>query len=227
MVALETLDTVLTNEKEEATAYLEAVRMQLSARGLPVRTELVTGDVAAALLAYEERAGIDLAVICSHGRSGLARVVLGSVAKRLARHGRGPLLLVRACGSMPDLTRAVVPLDGSSRAEAALGLVENLAPKVVTTITLLTAIPSAAGRRAAERYLAGVAGRLCHTGAIIRTHIEVGHPVEVIKAVAGTEQVVMMATHGRSGIARCVLGSVTARVIHGGVSAVLLVRVPS
>ena len=116
-------DELLTAEKEAAAAYLDGVRERLTATNVPVRIEQPLGHAASTLLDYERDAGIDLVVMCSHGRSGIARFALGSVADRLLRQGAAPVLLVRAFGEPPILNRAVVPLDGSTRAEVALQLV--------------------------------------------------------------------------------------------------------
>lgn len=78
---------------------------------------MLTGGPLYALPSYEREAGIDLVVMCSHGRGGPARFALGSVADHLLRHGEAPVLLVRAFGEPVDLAHAVVPLDGSARAD--------------------------------------------------------------------------------------------------------------
>src|SRR5438046_3179128 len=67
---------------QEATTYLAAQRERLTAAGLAVQTATPAAAVGTALLDYEREAPIDLVVLCSHGRSGLARLALGSVAER-------------------------------------------------------------------------------------------------------------------------------------------------
>ena len=116
-------DDLVAQETQQATAYLDKMRERVAAGGVHVRTEQIVGYAAATLLDYEPDAGIDLVVMCSHGRSGLARFALGSVAERLLRHGTAPLLLVRPFGDPVTMAHAVVPLDGSERAETALQVV--------------------------------------------------------------------------------------------------------
>ncbi|HWE63753.1 MAG TPA: universal stress protein [Chloroflexota bacterium] len=169
------------------------------------------------------RRGIDLVVLCSHGRRGLARLALGSVAERLLHDGSAPQLLVRAFGPPLTLARAVVPLDESTLAEQALTVLAALAGSVVYEVTLLRVIAAPEERLAAEHYLAAVARRL-PVPLIVRRLVEQGDPAERITAVAGVEALVLMATHGRSGLARLALGSVADRVAHGEVAGVLLVR---
>jgi len=94
-------DAIYAHEEQETRAYLTAQQDRLAATGLPVLTATLVGDVGAALLDYEREAQITLVVMSSHGRSGLARFALGSVAERLLRDGTAPLLLVRAYGAPP------------------------------------------------------------------------------------------------------------------------------
>src|SRR2546421_2268521 len=66
-------DDLVAHETQQATAYLDKMRERLAAGGVPVRTEQMVGYAAATLLDDERDADIDLVVMCSHGRSGLAR----------------------------------------------------------------------------------------------------------------------------------------------------------
>jgi nucleotide-binding universal stress UspA family protein len=217
-------DDLVAQDTQHATAYLDRMRERVAANGVHVRTEQMVGYAAAALLDYERDAGIDLVVMCSHGRSGLARFALGSVAERLLHHGAAPVLLVRPFGAPVTLQHAVVPLDGSERAEEALRVVDQLAHDIVHEVTLLRVIGAAQEGPEAERYLDEVAPRLTQEHLACRRRVEQGDPAETIIDVAGTDKLVVMATRGRSGLLRWALGSVADRVARGGAAAVLLVR---
>lgn len=217
---------VYAREEQETRAYLTAQQERLAATGLPVLTATLTGDVGAALLDYEREAQITLVVLCSHGRSGLARFALGSVAEPLLRYGTVALLLVRAYGMPLTLEHAVVPLDGSARAERALEALQGLLGTMVRQVTLLRVIAIPEEGPEAERYLAAVAPRLSeHLSVCCR--VEQGDPAERITAIAGAEALVVMATHGRTGVTRWALGSVADRVAHSPVAGLLLLRVAS
>ncbi len=216
-------DDLYAREQQEVQAYLAAQRERVAAAGVAVQTAALEGNVGAALLDYEREAAIDLVVMCSHGRSGLARFALGSVAERLLRYGAAPLLLVRAFGAPVALEHAVVPLDGSTRAEQALEVIEHLAGSVVREVTLLRMIERPDDGPAADDYLAAVAHRLPE-GLTVHRRVEQGDPAERIIAVTGSDGFVVMATHGRIGLARWALGSVADRVAHGGVAGLLLLR---
>ncbi len=148
----------------------------------------------------------------------------GSVAERLLRHGTAPVLLVRAFTAPPDLTRVVVPLDGSTLAEAALTVVRALGRSVVHEVTLLRVIGDGAEETEAQVYLTAAALGLQEEHVTCRTRVVRGEPAQTIIDVAGKDALVVMATHGRSGLTHWVLGSVADRVSRDGGSGILLVR---
>lgn len=79
----------------EARRYLEGVRARLAAENLNAQIEIVDGEPADAIIDAAERHGVDLIVMATHGRSGLGRWVLGSVADRVVRAAKAPVLLIR------------------------------------------------------------------------------------------------------------------------------------
>lgn len=87
---------LFTQAQSEAQANLQEVSAQIEAAGVKVETALMEGEPARALTDLEESAQIDLVVMSTHGRSGLARFVYGSTAEQVLRHGSKPVLLIRA-----------------------------------------------------------------------------------------------------------------------------------
>lgn len=86
----------LETAEKDAQTYLDRLAGQLGEEGLAATTALSVGSVAACIVEYAEAHDVDLIAMCTHGRSGLARWALGSVADRVLRAGTKPLLLVRA-----------------------------------------------------------------------------------------------------------------------------------
>ncbi|MEO6062275.1 MAG: universal stress protein [Thermoflexales bacterium] len=78
-----------------AEEYLLETARTLEADGFRVQTEVMEGNVADALLNRIESIGADAVVMCTHGRGGLSRALLGSVADRVSHHTSVPVLLVR------------------------------------------------------------------------------------------------------------------------------------
>ena len=86
---------------ENAALYLKAVTGEARERGLEASFAVLRGRPAEALADYAAASGADLIVLASHGRGGLARWVLGSVADRLSRSSCVPVMVVRAPGCPP------------------------------------------------------------------------------------------------------------------------------
>ena len=176
-------------------------------------------------------------VMSTHGRTGLGRFIYGSVADELLRTSDLPVLLVpRDCEwSWPgDRTlRVLVPLDGSSLAEAVLGPACELAdaldadlmlphvtrPANVGPVKLLQAVQIApAGLGEDKRVgpsLESVAAKLRAPNRAVAVREVIGSPAPAIVRVAEEEtvDVIAMTTHGRGGLARVVLGSVATGVL--------------
>jgi nucleotide-binding universal stress UspA family protein len=134
--------------------------------------------------------------------------------------------------------RILVPLDGSSLAEAILPQVQDLAKALGAELFLVRAaaahvfpgVDPTEGEvdvvRKAEAYVTEVAGRLRDTGIPIHTTVRYGEAAEEILRHIKDNAVdlVAMSTHGRSGLSRLVLGSVAAQVVHRATVPVLLLR---
>ena len=87
---------VLTNPlAARAEEYLAAVARRLRETGLNVEHEVLEGPTAETLLRHLEVIGAGIVVMATHGRGGLARALIGSVADRVSRHAHVPVLLVR------------------------------------------------------------------------------------------------------------------------------------
>ncbi len=82
-------------QQRASKEYLAHVAADLSAQGLRVRTELCEGPVAEAILDYADSTQADLIAMSTHGRSGIGRFLLGSVAEKVIRSAKVPVLLVR------------------------------------------------------------------------------------------------------------------------------------
>lgn len=232
---------------QRAERELEATAESLRSGGLTVETHVYYDEAARAIVDATERQAVDLVVMSTHGHGGLGRWVYGSVADRVLRRVAAPVLLVPAAAEPPRTTdsarRMVVPLDGSPLAEAVLGQVRVLAAARGTEVLLLRVVeppvplevdgegylslPKRDAELAeAQRYLERVAGQLRAEGVAVTTRVLLDQAVPTILAVAADYRadLIAMATHGRGGLARLVLGSVAAGVLHRACTPLLLVR---
>lgn len=95
-VEFSTLHDVFDQQQAEAEVYLQRVATPLRAQGLIVNTRVPHGSPPSeSLLQLAREQRVDVVVMTSHGRTGLARFFLGSVAEKVARHAPCPVLIVR------------------------------------------------------------------------------------------------------------------------------------
>jgi nucleotide-binding universal stress UspA family protein len=120
---LETIESELT----DAESYLRTVAGSEVLRGIEAETQALYGVAAATILSTVSSYKADLVVMTSHGYTGTERWLLGSVAQEVARHSPVPVLVLHEKGAVPagphpdgSPLRALVTLDGSALAEAAL-----------------------------------------------------------------------------------------------------------
>ena len=84
-------------QKEAAEKYLANLVEELKGKGLKVTATVKTGQqVAVEIIDFAKESGADLIVMCTHGRSGITRWMLGSVALKLLTRGEKPILLIRS-----------------------------------------------------------------------------------------------------------------------------------
>jgi len=96
--------TVTFGKKQrQAQRYLGKIAKELETKGIKVRTEVLLWPPADAIASYAEDNGADIIVMSSHGRSGPSRWAHGSVADKVLRASRVPVLIVRAPGCTPDI----------------------------------------------------------------------------------------------------------------------------
>ncbi len=224
-------------ERESAEQYLDRVVLPLRGRGLHVYSFAESGDVIPTLLHLLSSDRTRMIVLATHARTGMARFALGSVADRLVHDSIVPVLLLRPWLQPfvgEPFERAIVPLDGSEHAEAALELASLLAGPLIRNITLLRVVTSASewtterDLEDADIYLERVRAHLAEQVQVpvtIQTQVLCGYPAEQIVWRSGQDcDLVIMATHGESGSRRWAFGSVADRVLHDSSTPLLLVR---
>ena len=273
--------TTLDNDINAATNYLAAIARRDELDGIGLKMKVLTGSAAQKILDVVEEEQADLIVMCSHGITGIKRLMLGSVAEKVARHSTVPLLVLRQDGSVPassypDHLRplravvAIVALDGSALAEAALmpaaSLVMALAApargslQLTRVVKLPIKVSESAEQskhsysesmgphlkdqaiREAKTYLGNLVEQLRQgplkdadltltwsvaTGKDVAETLiraaETGEDIEGSEVFGGCDLMVL-ATHGRGGLERWVLGSVTEHILGATRLPMLIVR---
>ncbi len=232
---------LMDDQEMLAREYLASAVHDLSKRGTPCRAFAQRGDPASTILDEAAQLGVNLIAMTTHGRTGLARFALGSVADRIVRGGSIPVLLLRSfhtpTWSSSTFQRALIPLDSSWFSEVPLrSIIPQLAGTVIHHITLAQVVDPRNGAEAvarAENYLAQAQKRLLERlgesggerTCEVETLVRAGPVADTIQdcAQSTASGVIVMATHSEAGIGRLGLGGVTDRILRDGQTPLLLV----
>ena len=184
----------------------------------------------------------DLCVIGTRGRTGLARILLGSVAEQVVRHAPCSVLAVHPDGEPEPFRNVLVPTDFSESAGYALELAGSLVEPDGHDSTLLHVIevPVAYGgempvaglehelNQRATKWLDATAKAVqARTSARVETHYRIGYPgAQTLHLLERdpTFDLVVMGSHGRTGIKRALLGSVAEKIVRHAGRPVLIAR---
>jgi len=244
------LDTIVQDAERSCSEYMKAVAAK--ATGVNIQWSVKKGRPEEVILDNAAADKHTLIAMATHGRSGLDRWMLGSVAEKVLRGCENPLLLVRASEAVDAaekvrLKSVIVPLDGSELAECVLPSVVALAKAMNLEVVLFRAysIPYTvysgtdgysainfeelitAVKDEAIEYLEKKSAELKKDGLLKVSFIaKEGLSADEIIALgrATQDNLIAMCSHGRSGVKRWVLGSVTETVVRHSGDPVLVVR---
>jgi nucleotide-binding universal stress UspA family protein len=240
---------VITAEYAKSMEYLKEIAASFAEPGA-VNCAIEIDKSAEAIVDRAANVGA-LIAMSTHGRSGINRWLLGSVADKVLHAAANPLLLVRSAedavqSDIQSLTQIMVALDGSPLAETVLPYAAELAQKIGLKL-LLTRVFSVPlpvfseeygpymqelwgeVEKEAKDYLEEKARDMKAQGIRdVGTQAVVGFASEKLIELAqeSGQTLVAMCTHGRSGVNRWVMGSVTDRVVRHLVGPVLIIRAP-
>lgn len=239
--------------ERRAREELEGLRARLGPPGvhtgpISIVETVRIGSPSEEIVAFAEEKEADLVVVGTQGRSVLARVFAGSVAESVLRRAPCPVLAVRVPdgaappAAPPSLSRILCAVDHSASSRAALRASCDLADRFESEVVAVTVVDDylvsqgpidavaldtrfiEIARENLERCVQETVGGKCGRG--IRRRVEAGRPAESIARVAEVEGASLIAcgTHGRSGIARALFGSVAEKIVRIAPCPVLTVR---
>jgi nucleotide-binding universal stress UspA family protein len=248
------LDAMVPEATSSSEHYLRGIADTFA--GGTVKCAVEKGRVEDVIIEKGEMSKGILISMATHGRSGLNRFLLGSIAEKVLRGTTNALLLVRATeqakstGEVP-LKSIIVPLDGSVLAESLLPMVADMAKKLDLGIELFRAyhVPYnvyagdddsyavinydeliAGVRDEANEYLETKVAELKKLGvAKVSAVTKEGFAGDEIIAIGRKtpDSLIAMCSHGRSGVQRWMLGSVAETVVRHSGDPVLITRAPS
>lgn len=235
------------NDRAEAEQYLNHRLYAVRESGLRAHTVIQEGDPAEVILSVAEAEDVDLIIMSTHGYTGLDHWVMGSVAERVLQHAPCPVYVVR---TRDPIKKVLITLDGSKLAEQALAPGMALAHGLKAETTLLRvkelaaqpelesvyhldALEEGLGQSIMEDYYSTVDAyleekrdQLGKANVQETVALRGRHPAaDIVEYVRDNDiNLVVMATHGRTGLRRWLYGSVAQKVMRITPSAMLIVR---
>jgi nucleotide-binding universal stress UspA family protein len=196
------------------------------------------------ILDYAQNSGMDLIVMGTHGRTGFDRFLLGSVAEDVVRLADCPVLTVRAdAGPLSEVRSVLAPVDFSPSSWLAVAYARHLAALFGARLDLLHVVetlpsyglgdvpssfppPSPEVTAEGREALLDLAREAGGPPVEVEAHVVAGHPTIGVLEAAGwlLPGLIVLPTHGRSGLKRLVLGSVAEQVVRRARCPVLVVR---
>ena len=245
------------SDPQAAEEYLESVASRAFPEDISVSIHVHMGGdrgVAQTITEHITEMGIDLVVMCTHGRGGVRKFLFGSIAQQVIGLGSKPVLLIQPRKSVKgkefSCHRLLAPLDGDPVHEQALDLAAELSRKCQASIYLETVVPTSRtlpGEKAAtaillpgstsamldlneqyaEQYLQALEKKMSRQGITVSSDVGRGDPAEVIVETARRigADLVVMATHGRSGTKAFWAGSVAPKISNRSHLPLLLIPV--
>jgi nucleotide-binding universal stress UspA family protein len=243
------LDTMIEDGVRASTTYLRGIATTFPDAKVTCTVE--KGRAEDTIIEKSEADAAMLIAMATHGRSGLNRFLLGSVAEKVLRGSANPLLLIRAADEAKGegeamLASIVVPLDGSELAESVLPMVATMAKKLDLEVVLFRAYHIPYNAYAGDdgymvNYEELIASVRDESNEYLEKKVAEVKKLGVEKVSAATKEgfagdetiamgrktpdsLIAMCSHGRSGVKRWVLGSVTETVVRHSSGPVLVAR---
>lgn len=244
----------LMDSHRELTEYLESLTEKLPRDDFSLQTKVIEGDDASVIVRTAVAENADIIIMSTHGYSGLTRWMLGSVSEKVLRSTPCPVMVVR---SAEPINNILITLDGSELAEHSLEPGLEMARLMDGKTTLLRVehalwphtpvlglgqsqqpLPETMGDESsfttqlykiARTYLQNLAEKQGQTGRSIQTAVIFASAADGILDFAEQQNtdLIVMTTHGRTGLAHWVYGSVTEKVMRGAHCNVLLIPSPA
>jgi nucleotide-binding universal stress UspA family protein len=242
-------------DADDACNYLSKIAKEMFSPELNIQTHVHTEgvtDVTKSIVDHSSELEPDLIIMCTHGESGVHKLIVGTIAQRVISRGKMPILLIQPddYGAAPptDFSRFLVALDGDEGHERGLTVAGRLAMQTHARLHFITVIPligNLTGERAATSKLLPVATQALldynetaaanylqsrveywrKQGLDVSAEVRRGDPAHAVVASAegNGDNLIILGTHGKAGINAFWAGSVTPKIVGQTRLALLLV----
>ena len=243
-------DELRERARSDIKSRLDDLADRIALEGIPAESSVGFGPASDTIIEMAQESGCDLIAMSTRGRGALGSGLLGSVTYKVMHESPMPVLAItperarRHWDADYGINRVIVPLDGSELAESVLPYAAALSGRMEMNMTLVQVLPPddfytdgytvievqpGVGDRMradARRYMEGIASQMRDEGLNVAVQTLQGKPsFEIAEMARATDHnMIALATHGRSGMSRLLLGSVAEAVVRESGDPVLVVR---
>jgi nucleotide-binding universal stress UspA family protein len=239
-------EEALAELRDQAQRVVDGAAAKLRAAGVAAEGSVLVGDPVVEIVDFATKRGAGAIIVGTHGRSGLKRLFLGSVAEGVLRASLLPVIIIREEAHIPSDGGAIlVPVDGSEAATHALDIAANFAASLDETLVVAAVVDLAqagvmsggqpqlvaesidALQTEAQDIVDDAVNRVADQAAT-SSRIAQGTPAQEIERLAAELHVsfIVMGSHGRSGLGRLLVGSVAEGVVRAAPVPVMVVPSP-
>ena len=217
---------VIEQAEKEMQEKLESIRRMASEQGFDCETFVYRGeDPSGDIVNAAAMKPVDMIVMGTHGRTGLKKLIMGSVARDVIGHAHCKVLVVPP-GAKIDYSTILIATDGSFHSAAAASEAVAIAKRYGSSLVIVSVAPSAEDVSSAEENIKLVMELAEKEGLKKEGIVLQGKPHEVLLEIAKQRLagLIVIGSHGRTGLTNLLMGSVTERVISQTDHAVLVVK---
>lgn len=214
--------------EESATHICAQAVAAANRRGVAADANVLFGAPVSAIERFAQETGSDGILMCTHARTGLARVIAGSLTESILASSHVPVIVTHANDDLLAAGPITVAVDGSSASTAALETAIAIAKAGACSISILHVVESDAAWAGAAEILNTAAERVRDANIDFELVTLRGHAAGTIVESARRHgsPMIVIGTRGRSALARTLLGSVAAAVVERAAVPVTVVRQP-
>jgi nucleotide-binding universal stress UspA family protein len=217
---------VIEKAEKEAAEHLESIKNMASREGVACETIVHLSEESYQDIVYEAKKNqVNLIIIGTHGRTGLKRLMMGSVTAGVIGLSSCNILVLPLNAKF-ECMNVLIATDGSQYSEAAAAEAISIAKRCESSLFVISVAPSDGEMTSAQDIVKKVVDTAEKEGIETDSIITRGETYEAIVEAAKQKKadLIVMGSHGRTGLKRLLMGSVTERVIGHSASAVLVVK---
>jgi nucleotide-binding universal stress UspA family protein/uncharacterized membrane protein YfcA len=216
------------HDLEKGTVVQRLLKVRQRSEAVGVSCEILLGhgpDAYTEIVGQAEASAMDVIVMGRRDKSDLARTMLGSTTAKVIGHTHSDVLVVPR-GAQARGKGILLPIDGSRHSEAAAATVVKLVGQCNAPVTLISVATDERLRDDAQLHVEQVRKLMSEAGVEVELEVRVGNPEAAIVdcAIERGADLIVMGSHGRTGLERLLVGSVSERVIGSAGCPVLVVK---